>query len=65
MESRYSIHLLPESFLEPNPIGYVLAGSISTAHQRAACVLKIGLHIAVGLPLWGSADQVRLLAEGR
>lgn len=52
MESRYSIHLMPESFLEPNPIGYVRAGSISEAHHRAGRVLKVGLHIAVGLPMW-------------
>jgi hypothetical protein len=52
MESRYSIHLMPESFLERNPIGWVRAGSISEAHCRAARILKIGLHIAVGLPLW-------------
>jgi hypothetical protein len=53
MENRYSIHILPESFLEPNPIGYVVAQSISEAHRKAARALKIGLHMAVGLPLPG------------
>jgi hypothetical protein len=46
MESRYAIYLIPESFLEPNPIGWVLAQTREEALRRASRILRIGLDIS-------------------
>jgi len=47
METMYAIHVIPESFLEPNPVGWVRGESRYAAMRDVARILKLGLDITM------------------